>query len=98
MNKRIILSILAVVVCLPAAEAVAAKKKARLSGWTQSYKSGYKDVNGAWAGGSEIMHALGHQDFRTTLKYLHRSHDDGLRVSAHVADRIARAMAASGGN
>ena len=47
-------------------------------------------------GGSEIMAALGHQDFRTTLRYLHRSHTDGLRVSEHVADRIARAMVASG--
>lgn len=50
-------------------------------------------------GGSEIMAALGHQDFRTTLRYLHRSHADGLRVSAHVADRIARVMKdASGSN
>jgi integrase len=47
--------------------------------------------------GSEIMAALGHQDFRTTLRYLHRSHDDGLRVSAHVADRISNAMKSASG-
>jgi integrase len=49
--------------------------------------------------GPELMHALGHQDFRTTLRYLHWSHSDGLRVASHVADRINRAMkAASGSN
>lgn len=29
--------------------------------WTQSYDAGYVDVNGAWAGGSEIMHLATHK-------------------------------------
>jgi len=29
-------------------------------GWTQSYKAGYTDSNGAYAGGSEIMHLVPH--------------------------------------
>ena len=29
--------------------------------WTQSYDAGYKDLNGAYAGGSEIMHIVSHK-------------------------------------
>ncbi len=29
--------------------------------WTQSYEAGYNDANGAYAGGSEIMHLVAHQ-------------------------------------
>ena len=28
--------------------------------WVQSYDAGYRDKNGAWAGGSEIMHLAAH--------------------------------------
>ena len=30
-------------------------------GWTQSYKAGYTDKSGKYAGGSEIMHLVGHK-------------------------------------
>ena len=29
--------------------------------WQQSYDAGYRDKNGAWVGGSEIMHLAGHK-------------------------------------
>ena len=38
----------------------AAATGARL-GWEQSYKAGYRDRQGAWAGGSEIMHIKAHK-------------------------------------
>ena len=31
------------------------------AGWSQSYAAGYKDQAGKWAGGSEIMHLVGHE-------------------------------------
>ena len=30
-------------------------------GWTQSYTAGYKDLNGQWCGGSEVMHIKPHK-------------------------------------
>ena len=29
--------------------------------WVQSYDAGYTDANGAWAGGSEMMHLASHK-------------------------------------
>ena len=51
---------LAVVACgiVHAAEKQAGTGRAA---WTQSYDAGYKDGNGAWAGGSEIMHLAPHK-------------------------------------
>ena len=31
------------------------------AGWSQSYAAGYRDQAGKWAGGSEIMHLVGHE-------------------------------------
>jgi len=30
-------------------------------GWTQVYDAGHRDANGAWAGGSEVMHLVSHK-------------------------------------
>ena len=37
---------------------LAAEENAR---WTLSYDAGYRDANGSYAGGSEIMHLVAHQ-------------------------------------
>ena len=44
-----------------AAALVWAAPAAFAQGWTQSYDAGHGDANGAWAGGSEIMHLVPHK-------------------------------------
>lgn len=56
---------LAVIVCGMAdasrQQAIAATDAGARRDWTQSYDAGYVDGNGAYAGGSEIMHLVPHQ-------------------------------------
>ena len=41
--------------------AVSADAFAAPAKWVQSYDAGYRDKNGEWAGGSEIMHLAAHK-------------------------------------
>ncbi len=56
---------LAVIVCGIAGasgqQAITATDAGARVDWTQSYDAGYRDGNGAYAGGSEIMHLIPHQ-------------------------------------
>jgi len=47
--------------CVVLAIAGGAVATARREAWTQSYNAGYTDDHGAYAGGSEIMHLVGHK-------------------------------------
>jgi len=65
--RRLIFAALFVLLLPPYCGVVAAQQtiadasaEARVD-WTQSYDAGYKDSNGAYAGGSEIMHLVAHQ-------------------------------------
>ena len=53
-------TILGVVVTLVALAGYDSDEKMVGADWTQSYDAGYTDGNGAYAGGSEIMHLAAH--------------------------------------
>jgi len=52
---------LAATVSAEDATEVSRSQRATSSGWTQSYKAGYVDSQGRYAGGSEILHLEGHK-------------------------------------
>jgi poly(A) polymerase len=54
-------TIACIAVWVPTQQAVTATRTVIRVDWTQSYEAGYTDSNGAYAGGSEIMHLVPHK-------------------------------------